>query len=71
MTKFTVGVAVGAFTLIVLGMGALILVDNANAQLYLGAVALLAVLGTILIFGLLLHTTSGEAADRGLRVRSR
>ncbi len=67
MTKFTVGVAVGAFTLIVLGMGVLILVDKANAQPYLGAVALLAVLGTIVVFGLLLHTTSGEAADRDRR----
>ena len=46
-----VGSVVGAFTLIFLGMGGLIAIDNENAQLYLGAIILVAVLGTVLTFG--------------------
>lgn len=62
-----VGSVVGAFTLIVLGMGGLIAIDNENAQLYLGAIILVAVLGTVLTFGVLLHNATPGPEDRDRR----
>lgn len=67
VSKFLVGSVLGAFTLIVITMGVLIALDTDNAQLYLGAIALLAVLGTVLTFGVLLHTTGAGDADRDRR----
>jgi len=67
VSKFMVGSVVGAFTLIVLGMGGLIAIDNENAQLYLGAIILVAVLGTVLTFGVLLHNATPGPEDRDRR----
>ena len=57
----------GAFTVVVIAMGVLIAIDTDHAQLYLGVIGLLAVLGTILTFGALLHVTGSDASDRDRR----
>ncbi len=62
-----VGFVVGAFTLIVLGLGTLIALDDEHAQLYLGAIVLVAVLGTVLTFGVLLHNAGPGVDDRDRR----
>ena len=66
MNRFLVGSVLAAFTVVVIGMGVLIAIDTEHAQLYLGVIGLLAVLGTVLTFGALLHMT-GRASDRDRR----
>ena len=67
MNRFLVGSVLGSFTIVVLGMGVLMAIDTEHAQLYLGGIGLLAVLGTVLTFGALLHITGGGETDRDRR----
>ncbi len=67
MSRFLVGSVLGAFTVVVVAMGLLIAHDTEHAQLYLGVIALLAVLATVLTFGALLHVTGGGDTDRDRR----
>ncbi|HLM26113.1 MAG TPA: hypothetical protein VK304_04005 [Thermoleophilaceae bacterium] len=67
MNKFLVGSVLGAFTVVVITMGVLIAIDTEHAQLYLGVIGLLAVLSTVLAFGVLLHITKPGEDDRDRR----
>ncbi len=59
--------AAGCFTVIALGFGVLIAVDDENAQLYVGALGLLAVLAAVLALGVMLARSAPGPEDRDRR----